>query len=187
MAVGALSGLVLTVASGRGDKLVGGADTGDFPAGSVPAPRVTELRAAAKAAGCTLKSGKSEGQDHVAGGVAYRSNPPHSSNHDQIPVEDGAYPAAQPTERLVHALEHGRIVVQFKPSAPDELRGSLRALFDENPYHVVLGPNSTRMPFAVAATAWTKVLGCPRPGPPVFDAVRAFRDRYRDRGPEDVP
>ncbi len=41
MAVGALSGLVLTVASGRGDKLVGGADTGDFPAGSVPAPRVT--------------------------------------------------------------------------------------------------------------------------------------------------
>ena len=43
------------------------------------------------------------------------------------------------------------------------------------------------MPYAVAATAWDHVLGCPMMNERVFDAVRAFRNTYVDKGPETVP
>ena len=39
----------------------------------------------------------------------------------------------------------------------------------------------------VAATAWTHVLTCPSLEDATFDAIRAFRDRWRDQGPEFVP
>ncbi len=40
------------------------------------------------------------------------------------------------------------------------------------------------MPYAVAATAWTQMLGCRQMNDKVFDALRAFRARYVDKGPE---
>ena len=52
---------------------------------------------------------------------------------------------------------------------------------------MILTPNGTGMPFEVAATAWTQSLTCRRMSPQVFDAIRTFKDRYRDRGPEFVP
>ncbi len=54
-------------------------------------------------------------------------------------------------------------------------------------YHLLLFENGTNMPFAVAATAWDQQLGCPTMNPQVFDAIRAFRDEYIDKGPEKVP
>ena len=54
-------------------------------------------------------------------------------------------------------------------------------------YHLLLFENGTNMPFAVAATAWDHQLGCPTMNPKVFDAIRAFRDEYIDKGPEKVP
>jgi hypothetical protein len=51
---------------------------------------------------------------------------------------------------------------------------------------MLLFPNP-EMPYAVAATAWTQLLGCDRyEGAATLDAVRAFRDTYRGQGPEDV-
>jgi hypothetical protein len=43
------------------------------------------------------------------------------------------------------------------------------------------------MKYAVAATTWGQLLGCPRMNDRVFDALRAFRERYIDQGPERVP
>ena len=39
----------------------------------------------------------------------------------------------------------------------------------------------------VAATAWTHSLTCPEMNDKVFDAIRTFRARYIDKGPETVP
>ena len=39
----------------------------------------------------------------------------------------------------------------------------------------------------VAATAWTHSLTCPAMNDKVFDAIRTFRARYIDKGPENVP
>ena len=48
-------------------------------------------------------------------------------------------------------------------------------------------PND-EMPYEVAATAWTQMIGCPTyEGAATLDAIRDFRDIYRGQGPEDVP
>jgi hypothetical protein len=43
------------------------------------------------------------------------------------------------------------------------------------------------MDAAVAATAWTQSLTCPTMNDQVFDAIRAFRTEYTDKGPELIP
>jgi hypothetical protein len=178
----ALVVLVLVVASGAGG---GGSDS--FPGGSVPERRVVELQPAARAAGCTVREFKSEGQQHVEGQVSYRSNPPHSGNHNEVPADDGAYADPVDDENLVHALEHGRVIYWFNPGPPARIKGDLKALFDEDDYHVLLAPSERRMPYQVAASAWTQVLGCKRFNERTFDALRAFSDEFRDAGPETVP
>jgi hypothetical protein len=109
-----------------------------------------------------------------------------SGNHDPQPAGDGVYsqpPTDRTTKNFVHTLEHGRILIQYDPSIPKRRIDQLGGLFNDDPYHMVLLPNRD-MRFAVAATAWGHLLGCRRVNDQVFDAIRAFRDRYRDQGPE---
>jgi hypothetical protein len=99
----------------------------------------------------------------------------------------------------VHALEHGRVILWFRPSATPKVRGQLKALFDESPELLVLTPNTTGMPYEVAASAWSGdrgaspaprevgyVLGCPRMSDSVLDALRAFIAEHRGKGPERI-
>ncbi len=184
---------VVALAGGGGEGGGGGSSGGPsgpsaatYPDVPIPPQRVADLDQAVRAAGCTTKGFRSEGRDHVTEPVRYGSNPPHSGPHHPIPADDGIYDEAPRTEALVHSLEHGRIVVQFRPQVSDEVKGQLKSLYEEDPSHMLLVPNA-RMPYEVAATAWTNVLGCRKATPAVFDAIRAFRVRYRDRGPEYVP
>ena len=91
--------------------------------------------------------------------------------------------------RLVHPLEHGRILIQYKPGTPKATVDQLEALLAENEdgYHMLLFENTTGMESAVAATAWTHSVTCPEMNDKVFDAFRTFRARYIDKGPERVP
>jgi hypothetical protein len=193
LAAAAIVGIVIVIAAGGGD---GATPGGDFPEGSVPQERITDLQEAAKAAGCRLRSVRSEGRNHTDQPVAYKTNPPTTGPHNPVPAEDGAYLEAPPTESLVHSLEHGRIVIWFKPNVPDSVKGDLKALFDEDPYHLLLTPNRTQMPYQVAATAWSRdpapngsgqLLACPKVNDRVFDALKAFKEEHRDNGPEAVP
>ena len=62
--------------------------------GSVPDQKVTDLAAAAKAAGCELKSFKVNSRDHtedLAEQIEYSSTPPTSGKHFIEPSADGAY------------------------------------------------------------------------------------------------
>ena len=185
---------VVALAGGDGEGGDGGGSSGGpsgpsartYPDVPVPPQRVADLDRAARGAGCTTKSFRSEGRDHVTTPVRYGSNPPHSGPHHPVPADDGVYDEAPRTEAVVHSLEHGRIVMQFRPSVSDEVKGQLKSLYEEDPSHMVLVPNA-RMPYEVGATAWTNVLGCRKTTPAVFDAIRAFKVRYRDRGPEYVP
>jgi hypothetical protein len=188
LAVAAVVAVIVVIAAGGG----GNGDSasgvqGEFPEGSVPEARTADLDQAARAADCKVEDLEYEGESHVQGTVDYKSNPPTSGNHNPIPAEDAAYTAAAETEALVHSLEHGRIIIQFDPAVPDSVKGDLKALFDELQYHVILTPNETGMPFEVAATAWTRSLGCPRMNEQVFDAIRASHADFVDQGPEFVP
>lgn len=162
---------------------------------TLPPQRVTNLPAAARLAGCALNTYPSEGRTHTTKPVIYKTNPPTSGNHDPVWSQDGFYPAAKtpPIEMLVHTLEHGRIDIQFRPGTAqatiDELEtlGAEKLGFGKVGYHVLVFQNPTGMPAAVAATAWTHSLTCPRMTPGVYDAVRAFREKFTDKGPETVP
>ena len=167
--------------------------------GSVPEQKVFEVDAAAESAGCELEAVKGSGsQNHTLSldeRVDYDTNPPTTGRHYQVPAEDGAYGEAPPDEAVVHGLEHGRVVVWFKPGLSGNQRADLKALFDEDTYQMFLVPRKD-MPYAIAATAWNgdpppngrgQLLTCDAITDVTWDALRTFRDEHRSRGPEPVP
>jgi hypothetical protein len=204
LVLAAVVAVVLIAAGGGGD---GGDDAQAaevFPdGGTAPEQEQTALRPAAEAAGCELKDTRARGRQdrrHTTGPdvrVTYRGNPPTLGRHwpPGYQAEDGLYGEAPADEALVHTMEHGRVVMWARPSLPEEARATLRALFEEDDYQLVLTPRA-QMPYPVAATAWNgdpqplgigRTLGCPRWNNRVPDALRAFRDEHRSRGPEPVP
>lgn len=167
--------------------------TTDAPENLAKLPPVAEtnLAKAASLAKCTLTDPKLEGSTHVEKQVTYRSNPPTSGNHNPIAARDGIYaPGNEPAkENYVHALEHGRVEIQYRPGTPAKTINELETVGSEElngsaGYKILVFENNTRMPFAVAATAWGHLLGCKTMNPKVFDAIRAFRKAYTDKGPE---
>jgi hypothetical protein len=186
------------IASGGGSS--GGTTPSASKGASVPIPApgplatAGKLRQAATAAGCVAKTFPDEGNTHTTSPVTYKTNPPTSGNHNPIPAQDGIYnPGNTPTkEHFVHTLEHGRIEIQYRPGTPKHTRDQLETLFNEPMhglpgYKMLLFENNTNMPYAIAATAWTHLLGCPRMNNKVFDAIRAFRAAYTDKAPELIP
>ncbi|MFN2611862.1 MAG: DUF3105 domain-containing protein [Solirubrobacterales bacterium] len=154
-----------------------------------PAIQVGDLQQAAKEAGCELKLDlPDEGNHHIQPTEptpAYKTSPPTSGNHITTPLQqpDGAYTTEAPEQYFVHSLEHGRVEFQYSPKLPTDQQLAIKGVFDEDPHAVLLFPN-TQMPYAVAATAWTQLVGCPNYSPAVIDVLRDFRDTYRGAGPE---
>ena len=180
--------VVIATSGGGGDssKEAAAPSSQDFPKGTIPKQKATNLEAAASAANCKVAQFQAEGRNHVSGHVDYKTNPPTSGNHNEFPAEDGAYSQDPGMEHLVHSLEHGRVILWFQPNASPQLKGQMNALFEEDNYHMLLAPDTRKMKAQVAASAWTRSITCPKVTPQTWDALRLFRDRYRDQGPEQV-
>jgi Protein of unknown function (DUF3105) len=195
LALALVAGLVAVAIGALGGS--GGSGKSTQPTASnvkLPVQQVSDIKDAAKAAGCTLANPPFEGQDHQTKTFKasdYKTNPPTSGNHTPDWYEDGIYaPGDTPNlGKTVHPLEHGRIEVQYKPGTTKMVVDQLEALLAENDdgYHMLLFQNTTGMSAQVAATAWTHSLTCPAMNDKVFDAIRTFRARYIDKGPERVP
>jgi len=211
LALALAAGVVVVIVGGGGSSPV---REGDFPANAhiqpqtgsanevapdaregTPPPAMAEgdLAAAAEAAGCELRLDlPDEGSAHLEPSdppPEYGTNPPTSGDHIAAPLQqaDGAYSEFPDPVRFVHSLEHGRIEIQYAPRLPAKDQLALKGVFDESPPGMLLFPNP-EMPYEVAATAWTQLLGCERyQGLATLDAIRDFRDAYRGQGPEDVP
>ena len=187
--------------------LTGGDDAGSGPGnasnvfpdgGSFPEQKVFDIAPAAKAAGCELQTKKGTAREHttsLSDRVKYNTNPPTTGRHYEIPAQDGIYGQAPQDEQLVHNMEHGRVIIWVKPSLPSKQRADLRAMVEDDPYQMVLVPR-TKMPYAVAATAWDadpapngtgELLLCNDMNDKTFDALQAFRDEHRSQGPEPIP
>lgn len=156
--------------------------------GGAPLPDVRQgdPQLAAKRAGCRLQIDlPSEGRQHVPPSVPvpYRTDPPTSGPMYDETIADGAYLTTPPAPHVVHSLEHGRVAIQYDPRLPEAAQLQLKSISDQSPEQLLLYPNREMSP-AVAATAWTRLLACPEHNLRVPDALRAFRDSYRDQGPE---
>jgi hypothetical protein len=153
----------------------------DERTGIIPAPpQITDLKKAAKKAGCYLELNlKDEGHEHIPPGSPepeYGTNPPTSGAHVDPPYQqaDGAYYEMPEPIDFVHSLEHGRMEIQYFPDLSEKVQRELKGLYDEMYGATLFFPN-TEMNYAVAATTWTNLMGCPGyEGQATLDAIRAF-------------
>lgn len=197
LALALVAAIVVAVVAGGSDSKKGGPKTaaGGGKSG-LPAAKTTDLSAAVRDAGCQLReyTPGPHDRDHVPDSqkVTYRTNPPSYGAHSQAPSSDGDYvgQGSPPPGRAVHSLEHGRIEIQYRPGLPTPQVKQLEGLFNESagPYepgqYMLLFQNNTGMKDDVAAVAWARTLTCPHFNPKVFDAFRAFRQKYTLKGPE---
>ena len=124
--------------------------------------------------------GRGHGQHGAT--YAYDSSFPTSGRHDPVPTAPGVYRVPQRPGQLVHALEHGNIVVYYDQPAAETL-ATLKdwaALYTGTWDGLVLSPMDG-LGETLVLNAWTKTLRLE-----TFDAglAAAFIDRYRGRGPE---
>ena len=181
---------IVVVATG----VLGGDDKKPPGTPAVPAQKIDNLAEALRASQCKVTEYKEFGRGHTGNPVKYKTNPPTSGDHDPTPADDGIYPTDGPpdVEQSVHALEHGRINIQYKAGTPANRIAQLEALGEEevkgtSGYHTLVFQNQTKMEPAVAATAWRRALTCDTWNDQVFDAIRAFRRDRVDKGPEFIP
>jgi Protein of unknown function (DUF3105) len=153
----------------------------DDRAGIVPArTKVFDLDQAAKQAGCDVQLKlEDEGKEHLPPNSPepnYKTNPPTSGDHVEPPFQqaDGAYSEEPKPLDVVHSLEHGRMEIQYSPDLPEKAQLELKGLYDTMYGATLLFPND-KMPYEVAATTWTNLLGCDEyKGAITLDAIRAF-------------
>ncbi len=153
----------------------------DDRAGADPTPiKVTNLEKAARMADCDLRLNlKDEGHNHIpitAPTPEYGTNPPTSGSHAESPFQqaDGAYSEMPPEIAIVHTLEHGRMEIQYSPDLPESEQLELLGLYETMWGGTTIFPNEN-MPYEVAATTWTNLLGCNEyEGAITLDAIRAF-------------
>jgi hypothetical protein len=209
LAAAVVAGLVVVIASGGNGSAAADAcdqahiqNTGSFSGlepdcreGTAPPPiQFGDLAESAKQANCELRTNlPDEGNTHVPDNepVEYGTTPPTSGNHNPVPISDGAFktPVTDDTSKKpnirneVHAMEHGRIEIHYKPSLPESQQLALKGVFDQDPGGMLLFPDPD-MPYDVAVTAWRNLAVCPKYDPLVLDVLQNFRDTYRGNGPE---
>ena len=157
-----------------------------------PSVSTTDLTAATAAAGCRLREDlPEEGRDHLSREdevPGYGTVPPTSGDHIGPPLQqaDGAYLDPAAPQDVVHSLEHGRVAIQYDPDLPRKDQLALKGLYDTVYSGALLYPNPD-MEYAVAATAWRSLIGCPRyEGAATLDAIRAFGFAHFGQAPEKV-
>jgi hypothetical protein len=192
LGVAVLVGLVLVIISAANENTGGeahidqrtGSTNGVQPdkrkGTEVPVANVTDPEKAAKMAGCDLRLKlKDEGHNHIpvtAAAPEYGTNPPTSGSHAESPYQqaDGAYSEMPKETTIVHTLEHGRMEIQYAPDLPEGDQLELLGLYETMWGGTVIFPNEN-MPYEVAATTWTNLIGCNEyKGAITLDALRAF-------------
>jgi hypothetical protein len=155
--------------------------------------KVFDLDQAAKEADCKVELKlEDEGNNHLPQNSPtpnYKTNPPTSGNHVEPPFQqaDGAYGEEPKSLDVIHSLEHGRMAIQYSPDLPETAQLELIGLYGTMYGATLLYPND-KMPYDVAATTWTNLIGCKEyKGQATLDAIRAFgRETWGKYGGEPV-
>jgi hypothetical protein len=130
-------------------------------------------------------------RQHVTQGqvVQYRNRPPSSGDHYDTPAGYGFFQREIPTGNWVHDLEHGGVVVLYRPDLCDQAcQSQLQDTYDTAPSSqlfpgtrkMLVGPYQD-MDHAIAVVAWGWIDDMD-----AFDKDRilAFYRTHVDKGPE---
>jgi Protein of unknown function (DUF3105) len=132
-----------------------------------------------------------EGWDHVAVGsqIQYKANPPSSGPHYPFPAPAGVYPNGLQTGFWVHSLEHGYIVVLYRPPAPQEQMAVFDRMLTDFPKSkygnvklLVVPYSDMPHPYAIMAWDWRLEMDTFKEG-----TVLQFYKEHVDHGREDIP
>ena len=148
-------------------------DTGEPEEVSLPPVHETELDTAAARAGCEL--------ERADGGE--RLNPPVLGGAAAAPARPGFYDEPPGGESLLAAMREGVVVIHFRDVTQSEL-DLLRDFQAAVPDGTIVVRNDTGMPFAVAVTAYRRLLGCRSLSRSSVDAIQLFRGRFVGSGPD---
>lgn len=138
---------------------------------------------------CTvIEEYPNQGQEHINDGetAQYNSNPPTSGPHYGVPAEPGFYEpdSGIEPERLVHNLEHGQIVIWYRPGAEDLgfLEQQVEELVAQEPQATVGAPYpGMNEGYNIVITSWTKARACVNASQEVVDD---FRRQFQGKAPE---
>ena len=143
-----------------------------------------KLAETGRAALSAVETPPSEGGGHLSPGqtVSYRSDPPTSGIHHKTWTAPGVYATPQLPTQLVHALEHGNIVIYY--DRPDEaVLDTLKtwAGLYRSQWSGIVVVAKPGIGARIVLSAWKRMLRLE-----TFDAAAAaaFIDNYRGRGPE---
>jgi hypothetical protein len=140
-----------------------------------------DLVAKLTAGDCRYDTESDSSGGHVDNPPAYEVNPPSGGAHTPQAAPAGVYGEGQvpPDGPIVHAMEHGFVVIWYRPDDAEAKDGAV-ALGDEFSAETLVIPRAS-LDVPVAATAWHRRLLCDS-----FerDALSEFIRGYRDKGPE---
>jgi hypothetical protein len=158
-----------------------------------------DARAALTAAGCTLEDFPAVSRNHTNNpelrSDKWNSFPPTSGEHFVTPAVYGFYSEPLDLARVLHGLEHGGVYMLYGPRTPADTPEKLRAIYDRDPRGLVVAP-LPGLGDEIALGAWTSenvsdsdlgtghLAKCTEVDE---EAVDAFLDAYRGRGPERAP
>jgi len=124
-----------------------------------------------------------QGREHLQPGqdyTNYNSTPPTSGPHDPSPAPCGISSQPIPNTVQVHDLEHGVVMVQYRPGLHPSQVSALQTVGRSYSSHVIVAPYPN-LHTPVAATTWTKLMRLDRAD---VGKLRRFIDRFRQHGPE---
>lgn len=159
----------------------------------------SDSRTALEAAGCTLKVVPGVTGEHSAAITAnsdpkWTTDPPTSGPHNEQPAVWGSYEDPVALAQTVHNLEHGGVVIHYGKAVSDADVEQIRSFYADDPNGLIVAP-LPKLADKIALTAWTTEGEGDLKGQgflalcPTFDrdAVSAFVDEHRFKGPERVP
>ena len=119
--------------------------------------------------------------DHVPN-PTFEVDPPAGGPHLAQPADPGFYEGERvpPDGQLVHAMEHGFVVLWFSPGLPEEKMAQIEDLSDQFGRELIVAERAS-LAGEVAVTAWHKRLRCAELVP---EKVALFTRSFKDQGPE---
>jgi hypothetical protein len=138
-----------------------------------------ELAAARQEAGSSgVKQFPEAGRTHIEPNQQpsnWNSVPPTSGDHLASPISGGVYDSEQDERAIVHNLEHGYVVIQYKGIPEDQVNQLREFVRDRSGSKLVLAPWSGLERDGVALTAWRNLETLERVN---LTVIRAFVDDY---------
>lgn len=117
----------------------------------------------------------------------YNSNPPTSGPHwGDGTAGAGAHDKEVPDELLVHSLEHGGVIVSYKPDLTKDQIGQITNAYDEASGKKILIPRKN-LNVPVAVTSWGRIIKFKAIDKNTLSQIKAFIESNSGKGPENAP